>query len=304
MASPTTVIDAGTGEVLEGPLPATGTALVGSFNMDQYVAALIAPKSFEQQHKLMQVYDQLCRQLIGPDDIQREGNREFKKKSAWRKLSRAFGLSVHCDQADCRFIMMEDTGEWVVVAKASATAPWGQTWEDVGACGSDEETGRRKITYADAIGTAMTRASNRAVSNLIAMGEVSAEEMQKEPEKKPGDMLMPIGKRKGDPIGGIDTPTLQNALDWIESDEARKKRYARLVRTIQEVLDERGPPQQEQPSPEQKAEAIGQTTLPIDPNDPRVPPPDNGTTAAEPEHPAPHIPDGYTTSETDGLPFD
>ena len=74
--------------------------------------------------------------------------------------------------------MTEDV-VFVATVTVKADAPWGQSSESVGACATDEETGRRKITIADAIATAETRATNRAVSNLIAMGEVSAEEMSK-----------------------------------------------------------------------------------------------------------------------------
>lgn len=292
------------------------------FNMDHYLAGLLSKGNFDQQRQLMMVYDQVCENLLGPNDLQRgEGGKVFKKKSAWRKLGRYFGISVTCDPSECRFIHMEN-GEWVAIARAVATSPWGQVWEDVGACGSDEETGRRKITLADAIGTAMTRASNRAVSNLIAMGEVSAEEMEKEGAEapKPGDMIMPIGQRKGDPIGGIDSATLYKALEWIEGDEKRQKRHAKLAGIIHQVLDERGPEEQqqeaalrqaiEQPAtngaePPAAPQGNGQQPLAIDPNDPRVPPPETPDPNDAPPAEQPALTaEGHTTSAQDGLPFD
>jgi hypothetical protein len=173
-----TVVDKATGEIL----PAQ--------DMTAYLGTL-TPARLTIQHQLAAAYDAAVKSLIGPNDIQVEGGREFKKKSAWRKLARYFNISVQSDLSSTR---IEHTDEsFVAYAMATATAPWGQSWTDVGACGSDEETGLRTITYADAIATAMTRASNRAVSNLIAMGEVSADEIRpdvKTPATAPSKALL------------------------------------------------------------------------------------------------------------------
>lgn len=162
----------------EGVALETGevVAIPAKFEMHDYLTQLRRSGAIENQQQLAAAYDEACRALIGPNDIQREGKREFKKKSAWRKLARHFHISIEAEPGDTRFQRLED-GSWLATARAVAVAPWGQRFADVGACGSDEQTGRRVITMADAIATAMTRAVNRAVSNLIAMGEVSAEEI-------------------------------------------------------------------------------------------------------------------------------
>lgn len=164
--------------VKEGVLVETGEIvnLPAPFEIKQYLQQLRGPVAIERQQQLAAAYDEACRALIGPNDVQKDKGREFKKKSAWRKLARHFGISVLVDPADTQYQRFE-TGVWLATARAVAVAPWGQRFTDVGACGSDEQTGRRVITMADAIATAMTRAINRAISNLIAMGEVSAEEM-------------------------------------------------------------------------------------------------------------------------------
>lgn len=147
-----------------------------------YLAVLEDPEALELQNRLAKAYDTACRALIGENDVQKEGGREFKKKSAWRKLGRYFGISTVVMARDERFLNDVATGESVFVATCTVrgTAPWGQSTDATAACATDEETGRRKITIADAIATAETRASNRATSNLIAMGEVSAEETMRE----------------------------------------------------------------------------------------------------------------------------
>ncbi len=224
-----------------------GLALV-RHDMADYLATVNGSKALAQQKQLSAAYDAACAALIGPNDVQKDGGREFKKKSAWRKLARHFGISVAASLDSVRV----DTGPegitkgFTAYAVATASAPWGQSWSDVGACGSDEARGRREITIADAIATAMTRASNRAVSNLIAMGEVSAEEVGarkaygNEPSRgqatgKPdADKIMPFGRTKGTRLGDIETPDLETTLKW-----CREKGKTDLADAISNVLADR-----------------------------------------------------------------
>lgn len=153
--------------------------VVSEFSMSSYLAGLSAPAHLAQQQKLAALYDAACAALIGENDVQTDGNRSFKKKSAWRKLARHFNISTDVISVEREVI----DGQFLALVTVRASAPWGQHADAVGACCTDEATGRRVITVADAIATAETRATNRATSNLIAMGEVTAEE---------------IGERKGD----------------------------------------------------------------------------------------------------------
>lgn len=160
----------------EGVATETGevVALPAKFEMKDYLQQLRASGALEAQQQLAAAYDDACRALIGPNDVQREGKRVFKKKSAWRKLARHFAISVRVARTEHEFL---SNGHFIATIVAQAIGPWGQVSEDVGSCCTDEATGRRVITVADAIATASTRATNRAISNLIAMGEVSAEEI-------------------------------------------------------------------------------------------------------------------------------
>jgi hypothetical protein len=192
-------VDRGTGEVVE----------VETFDFKGYLTHLSGTKALQEQQQLAGAYDAACKSLIGPNDVQKDGNRDFKKKSAWRKLARHFGISTEVVRQQERYMAPEDGAGaapiFIATVVVRANAPWGQSAESVGACATDEETGRRTITIADAIATAETRATNRAISNLIAMGEVSAEEMSKgerAPEARPtGDITrtteVPFGKHKG-----------------------------------------------------------------------------------------------------------
>jgi hypothetical protein len=224
-----------TGEVVS-------TAVV-PFDMATYLQDVKADRALAQQQGLMAAYDKAVASLIGENDVQKEGGRTFKKKSAWRKLARHFNISVACSLDSVR-IERHDAG-FTAYAVANAVAPWGQSWSDIGACASDEATGRRVITEADGVATAMTRASNRAVSNLIAMGEVSAEEIGQRnaygPQDAPrgngkvhaADVKMPFGKKyKGVPLKDIPVEELESAAAWCRE----KQKFLDLLPALDTVI--------------------------------------------------------------------
>ena len=203
-----TKVDRDTGEVTEL-----------RFDLSAYLDDVSSARSLTQQQKLAAAYDAACLALIGENDVQKEGARTFKKKSAWRKLARHFCISTAVVREDRQNMAPpEGLTRWTFIATCvvKASAPWGQSAEATGACATDEETGRRKITIADAIATAETRATNRAISNLIAMGEVSAEEMRKEPmafdpASITPDSLVTWGKMKGKALKEMN----DNYLTWM-----------------------------------------------------------------------------------------
>lgn len=212
-------VNTSTGEVIALPV---------KYEPKEYLATLTQNDGIAVQKQLSAAYDAAVSALIGPNDVQVEGNRTFKKKSAWRKLARYFNISV-----DIVKVEREMMGEhFLATVTARAVAPWGQHYEEIGSCSTDEATGRRVITIADAIATASTRASNRAVSNLIAMGEVSAEEIGDRPAlnnaprasapartaiPQNGEFLMPFGKTKGTPLSKLSTDDLTGAMEWAAS---------------------------------------------------------------------------------------
>jgi len=183
------VVDAQTGEVLhegpaEGAVPAPHAGVVAPLSFQEVLERLASPEALEMQQRLAEAYDRACRALIGPNDVHRASDgREYKKKSAWRKLARWAGISTEIVRAD-RWWEEDPDGARHYVARVvvRATAPWGQTAEAVGLCDTREtrfRTGnaRAKATH-DVEATAATRATNRAISDLIAAGEVSAEEVE------------------------------------------------------------------------------------------------------------------------------
>lgn len=143
-------------------------------------------------------YQDLCRRLLDDTDFQKIGDRKFPKKSAWRKLSVAMGVTleivdrIHSRDNAGRII----SSEFVV----RATAPNGRFADGWGSCNVFERccqqpcpkakwnshnccpedcSGRVHFSHAehDVPATGETRAKNRAASDLFGMGEVSAEEI-------------------------------------------------------------------------------------------------------------------------------
>lgn len=226
-------------------------------NMKDFLARVSSEEGFNEQKQLAAAYDRACASLIGDNDVQIEGERTFKKKSAWRKLGRHFQLSTFVVSSKIDYVSNVEVDEDRLILVATcvvrAAAVWGQSSEAIGACGTDEESGQRVITIADALATAETRATNRAISNLIAMGEVSAEEIRTAdgspksnapPQRKvrPAEELkMPFGPSKGKLLGELETKDLEGALRWAEdkSEEKGSPQFADFQKAAREVIDKK-----------------------------------------------------------------
>lgn len=116
-------------------------------------------------------YQALKEKVKTKDDIQTISDKEFLKKSYWRKIARFFNLSV--EVVEERYD--RDGDLHIFHFKARATAPNGAFVDGVGSCDSSEKGLAKSIHNTRTI--AETRAWNRAVSNLVGGGEVSAEEV-------------------------------------------------------------------------------------------------------------------------------
>lgn len=137
-------------------------------------SALVEPAAeTDKIEQAFRAYTALCDRLLNADDYQRIGPKQFRKKSGWRKLAVAFGVSCELVDKDYAF---NDKGE---IQRAEcivrATAPNGRSMDGLGVC-HRAERGFSKPEH-DIPATAMTRATNRACSDLFGMGEVSAEEV-------------------------------------------------------------------------------------------------------------------------------
>ena len=117
-------------------------------------------------------YEELKMSIKTSTDIQLIQGKEFLKKSFWRKMSKFFGLSLELKSENN--IKQEDNSHtWYAVYRAYART--GDFMDGDGACNTHEKG--RILTTHDARATAHTRAKNRAISDLVGGGEVSAEEV-------------------------------------------------------------------------------------------------------------------------------
>jgi len=159
----------------------------------------------EHSMREWEAYQDLTRRLLTDDDYPKIGNRKFKKKSAWRKYARAFNIS--CERV-AEEIVRDDDG-WPRFARivVRASDPSGRYQDAEQECHVTErccekargETCSNRSQYhqhcplacngkthfshpGDIAATAFTRAKNRAISDLIGAGEVSAEEMPAQPQ--------------------------------------------------------------------------------------------------------------------------
>ena len=135
-------------------------------------------------------YQRLCKGLLNDNDYQEiivkekdeDGNyvkvkRHFKKKSAWQKLSRAFNVDTEIVDRDLERTKTGRIKEAYYCVRASL--PNGRSVESDALC-SRSERGKDKVSDHTIMSTAKTRATNRAIAELIGAGEVSAEEMTAE----------------------------------------------------------------------------------------------------------------------------
>lgn len=142
-----------------------------------------------------------------PDCIQDIRGRKFRKKVYWRGIATAFNLDV----AQVSESLERGEKDWGYVVSYRATAPNGRFADGDGACFASEKRGQGQATVHNVRSHAHTRAFNRAVSNLVGFGEVSAEEVehdapqgpQGEPEPGSGDGPEPPKKAAQPPANNV-----------------------------------------------------------------------------------------------------
>lgn len=133
-----------------------------------------------------ETYQKLKMAIKDKNDVQIIENKEFLKKSYWRKLATFFNLNIEI--IDEKYEKLGRTIVWHFTVKA--TAPNGRSAIGTGSCDAFEKARLVNGQYVDKYNkiakpnsihnirsTAETRATNRAISNLVGGGEVSAEEV-------------------------------------------------------------------------------------------------------------------------------
>ena len=139
----------------------------------------------------------------------------YRKKSYWRAVKTAFNVQCEC-VGERREVI---DGDWGYLVTYRATAPNGCLADGDGACFASEKK-RGQDTIHNVRSHAHTRAFNRAVSNLVGFGEVSAEEVNER------GALPPPREPKREP-----------EVEWV-SPEERQRLVERSNALADQMLDE------------------------------------------------------------------
>ncbi len=144
---------------------------------------VIAP-NIAQAASAIKRFEQFKTDVLSPTDIVKIKDKQFLKKSAWRKLALALGLSdelVSVERTPPSGKDSEGSYSYRVMVRVFH-APTGRSSIGIAVAAFDE-----KKTWAhaehDLLALAHTRAKNRGISDLVGGGEVSAEEMIPETEE-------------------------------------------------------------------------------------------------------------------------
>ena len=141
--------------------------------------------------KQWQAYQDLCKGILDKSDYQKiivkekdpetgkyvSTEREFKKKSAWQKLARAFNVDTKIVEREFQRTKTGRIKEAYYCVLASL--PNGRSVESDALC-SRSERGKDNVSDHTIMATAKTRATSRAIAELIGAGEVSSDEMTAE----------------------------------------------------------------------------------------------------------------------------
>ena len=106
-----------------------------------------------------------------PDCIVRIQGKGFRTKDYWRGVCTAFGLSLEMVSEE----LVRGENDWGYLVTFRATHPNGRSMTGDGAVFASEKKGTASVHNVRA--HAHTRAKNRAISDLVGFGEVSAEEV-------------------------------------------------------------------------------------------------------------------------------
>ena len=217
------------------PLP--GGVVAGEVVPIPRAEGALMPLPAEQVVEGMRAYQKLLKELLEPSDWQthdKDGNRlpkPFLKKSGWRKISRAFNLSFA--RVHSRVERDEDGTPVRAEVWIRAVAPNGQYGDGDGYCSADEGRfrswkGRQKLEN-DLRATATTRAKNRAIADLVGMGEVSFEEIAPAGEEHEHTQALAAGARASDELARHAFAALAQLLGDGEPDREAAKRVGERI---------------------------------------------------------------------------
>lgn len=141
-------------------------------------------ESIEDIKKKWNKFSQVKKELLSSGDIMTFNGQPYIKESGWRKIATAFNISLRIIERN-REEHENSKGKYYVWRYwVEAKAPNGRIQQAEGSCTSQDPFFSQKHgesvepNESDIIHTAQTCAYNRAISDLVGGGELSAEEMK------------------------------------------------------------------------------------------------------------------------------
>lgn len=141
----------------------------------------VVPIDVEQLVALVDAFDKFKSMVLKPSDfwLDTRENKRRVKKSGWLKYALACNLNLEkVDEREVDKEVPPGSGNWVTIYHFDyrAISMMGRYAEGSGSASTSERASSDKMIH-DTRSLAQTRAMNRAISNLVGGGEVSAEEV-------------------------------------------------------------------------------------------------------------------------------
>ena len=173
-------------------------------------------------------------------DVVTYGKETYKRKSYWRKLAAIAGVSVEKRE---EWKEKDERSGMTYFVTVRAVLPGGQYMDGTGACSQAEprHNGRsRELTPHYLRATAETRAKNRAISDLLAFGEVSAEEIDVLPADEASGRAAGIAPQDEQQarlmIDALHAVLPGSAEKMLADNLPRKRRPADIETTVRNVI--------------------------------------------------------------------
>ncbi len=136
------------------------------------------PQTLDEATAQFRLYQQVCKAILDENDYASIRGRQFRKRSGWAKLRRAFNVSIEIVDEQKYY----ENDDWGIRFMVKASLPNGRTEMADGACGYQELAASNIApTLHNIRAKALTRAKNRVTSDILGAGIVSAEEMIAQP---------------------------------------------------------------------------------------------------------------------------
>ncbi len=174
-------------------------------------------------------YQELKTKLLTASDYQEIAGKKCIKKSGWRKLQVAFGVSDEVIKEERK----EFSKNFIYEVTIKVSTQNGRFAFGVGSCSS----GERSFAHVDhdVRAIACTRAKNRAISDLIGGGEVSADELSNNSVERPATYTKVIEEKK--PETSVSYSESRNWGREYEANKISDRQKALLTSLITENSD-------------------------------------------------------------------